>query len=211
MPNNPPSFDVEQRLYVNDFQVVVGIDEVGRGALAGPVFAGSVFLGRCAHVYQAISIKDSKQLSPRARERAYQGLADQLALNGDFAVGSASAEEIDEIGIASATRMAMVRAIEGMNVRPDALLIDAVKLSEVAIYQESIIRGDQISLSIAAASIIAKVTRDRLMIEMDSKYPGYGFAGNKGYGSSEHISALRTLGPSPYHRRSFQPIRGMLI
>ena len=105
----------------------------------------------------------------------------------------------------------MVRAIEGMNVRPDALLIDAVKLSEVAIYQESIIRGDQISLSIAAASIIAKVTRDRLMIEMDSKYPGYGFAGNKGYGSSEHISALQTLGPSPYHRRSFQPIRGMLI
>lgn len=211
MPNNPPSFDAEHRLYVNDFQVVVGVDEVGRGALAGPVFAGSVFLGRFVHVYQAISIKDSKQLSPRARERAYQGLVDQLAISGDFAIGSASAEEIDEIGIAPATKMAMVRAIEGMSVRPDALLIDAVKLSELAVYQESIIRGDQISLSIAAASIIAKVTRDRLMIEMDSKYPGYGFAGNKGYGSSEHINALRTFGPSPYHRRSFQPIRGMLV
>jgi len=205
-----PSFDREQDLYEKHFEVVVGLDEVGRGALAGPVFACSVFLGGTSYPYRNISIKDSKQLSPRARERSYRALVDQLGEVGDFALGSATAQEIDTYGIAPATRMAMVRAVEGMHLHPDAMLIDAVSLSELTIYQEAIVRGDQISLSIAAASIIAKVTRDRLMVDIDSEYPGYGFAGNKGYGSGEHMSALHELGPSPLHRRSFQPIRGML-
>lgn len=206
----PPSFDREQHLYEKNFEVVIGLDEVGRGALAGPVFACSVFLGGSSLPYRDISIKDSKQLSPRARERSYRALVDQLGEIGDFAIGSATAQEIDTDGIAPATRMAMVRAVEGMHLHPDAMLIDAVRLSELTIYQEAIIRGDQISLSIAAASIIAKVTRDRLMVDIDLEYPGYGFAGNKGYGSGEHMRALRKLGPSPLHRRSFQPIRGML-
>jgi ribonuclease HII len=205
-----PTFDREQDLYEKKFQVVVGLDEVGRGALAGPVFAGSVFLGSSSVVYRDISIRDSKQLSQRARERSCRELLTQLAENGDFAIGSASVEEIDEYGIAPATKMAMVRAVQSMQVHPDAMLIDAVSLAGSSIYQESIVRGDQISLSIAAASIIAKVTRDRLMVDMDLEYPGYGFAGNKGYGSADHMRALRDLGPSSFHRRSFQPIRGML-
>jgi ribonuclease HII len=206
----PPSFEREQDLYQKHFEVVIGLDEVGRGALAGPVVACSVFLGVSSHIYRDILIRDSKQLSPGARERSCNALLDQLSSVGDFSVGCATEKEIDDYGIAPATRMAMVRAVEGMHVQPDAMLIDAVRLSELPIYQEAIIRGDQLSLSIAAASIIAKVTRDRLMIDMETEYPGYGFAGNKGYGSGEHMRALRNLGPSSFHRRSFQPTRGML-
>ena len=205
-----PSFDREQHLYDKNFEVVVGLDEVGRGALAGPVFACSVFLGKSSFPYRDIAIKDSKQLSPSARERSYNALLERLAEFGDFAVGSATADEIDAHGIAPATRMAMVRAVEGMHVHPDAMLIDAVRLSDLPIYQEAIIRGDQLSLSIAAASIIAKVTRDSLMVDIDLESPGYGFSRNKGYGSGEHMKALRELGPSFLHRQSFQPIRGML-
>jgi ribonuclease HII len=191
----PPSFEREQDLYQKHFEVVIGLDEVGRGALAGPVVACSVFLGVSSHIYRDILIRDSKQLSPGARERSCNALLDQLSSVGDFSVGCATEKEIDDYGIAPATRMAMVRAVEGMHVQPDAMLIDAVRLSELPIYQEAIIRGDQLSL---------------LMIDMETEYPGYGFAGNKGYGSGEHMRALRNLGPSSFHRRSFQPTRGML-
>ena len=203
-----PSFDREQHLYDKNFEVVVGLDEVGRGALAGPVFACSVFLGKSSFPYQDIAIKDSKQLSPGARERSYNALLERLAEFGDFAVGSATADEIDAHGIAPATRMAMVRAVEGMHVHPDAMLIDAVRLSDLLIYQEAIIRGDQLSLSIAAASIIAKVTRDRQMRELDSQYPQYGFAQHKGYGTRKHLLALSKYGPiKGIHRHTFGPIK----
>ena len=178
-------------------EYICGIDEVGRGPLAGPVVAGAVILPRgCRILY----INDSKQLSEKKREELYQVIQEQAVA---CAVGYATPERIDEINILQATYEAMREALKKLAVTPDILLNDAVRIPKVAIPQIPIVKGDAKSITIGAASIIAKVTRDRLMVEYDRVFPEYGFAGNKGYGSAEHIQALKKYGPTPIHRRSF--------
>jgi len=179
------------------FSAICGIDEVGRGPLAGPVVAGAVILPKdCRIMY----INDSKKLSEKQREELYLEITDKAVA---FALGWSDEKRIDEINILQATYEAMRKAIASLKVKPDLLLNDAVTIPDVAIKQVPIIKGDAKSASIAAASIIAKVTRDRYMKEMDEKYPGYDFAGNKGYGSASHIEAIKKYGPCEIHRRSF--------
>lgn len=180
-----------------EYSFICGIDEVGRGPLAGPVAAAAVILPKdCRILY----INDSKQLSEKKREELYTEITKQAVA---YAVGFASPERIDEINILQATYEAMREAVGKLNPQPDLLLNDAVKIPGIAIPQVPIVKGDAKSISIGAASIVAKVTRDRLMAEYDSIFPEYDFAGNKGYGSAGHIEALRKYGPSPIHRRSF--------
>lgn len=176
---------------------VCGIDEVGRGPLAGPVVAGAVILPKDERI---LYLNDSKKLSEKKREELYDVIMEKAIATG---IGIVSPARIDEINILQATYEAMRIAISNLSVKPDILLNDAVTIPEVAIPQVPIIKGDAKSVSIAAASIIAKVTRDRLMVEYDTVLPGYGFAGNKGYGSVAHVEALKELGPTPIHRRSF--------
>ncbi len=174
-----------------------GIDEVGRGPLAGPVVAGAVILPEdCEILY----LNDSKKLSEKKRELLYDEIMEKAIAVG---IGAVSPERIDEINILQATYEAMRIAISRLSVRPDLLLNDAVTISQVDIPQVPIIKGDAKSVSIAAASIIAKVTRDRMMVQYEDLYPGYEFASNKGYGSARHIAALKEIGPCPIHRRSF--------
>lgn len=179
------------------YAFVCGIDEVGRGPLAGPVVAGAVILPKnCEILY----INDSKQLSEKKREELYHVIREKAIA---CAVGYATPERIDEINILQATYEAMREAIDNLSKRPDILLNDAVTIPGVSIPQVPIIKGDAKSLSIGAASILAKVTRDRLMREYHNIFPAYDFAGNKGYGSAVHIEALKKYGPTPIHRRSF--------
>lgn len=176
---------------------ICGIDEVGRGPLAGPVVAGACILPPgCEILY----INDSKQLSEKRREELYEVICREAVA---CAAGYASPARIDEINILQATYEAMRKAIRGLSVEPDLLLNDAVTIPGVSIRQIPIIKGDAKSISIGAASIYAKVTRDRLMVKYDKIYPQYGFASNKGYGSAAHIAALKEYGPCPIHRRSF--------
>jgi ribonuclease HII len=180
-----------------DYTYICGIDEVGRGPLAGPVVAGAVILPKdCDILY----INDSKQLSEKKREELYDIIMEKAVA---VSVGYASVERIDEINILQATFEAMREAISKLSVSPDILLNDAVTIPQVTIPQVPIIKGDAKSISIGAASIIAKVTRDRLMVEYDSIFPEYGFASNKGYGSAAHIEAIKKIGPCPIHRRTF--------
>ena len=176
---------------------VCGIDEVGRGPLAGPVVAAAVILPADHNI---LYLNDSKQLSAKKREQLYDEIMNQAVAVG---VGMANEKVIDEINVLNADYEAMKQAISKLDIKPDILLNDAVKIPGVDIDQVSIIKGDTLSASIAAASIIAKVTRDRLMIEYDDIYPGYGFARNMGYGTSEHIDALKKMGPCAIHRRTF--------
>ncbi len=185
-----------ERKYAN-YTYICGIDEVGRGPLAGPVVAGAVILPKDC---QILYINDSKQLSEKKREELYDIIMEKAVAT---AVGYASVERIDEINILQATYEAMRDAISKLAVSPDILLNDAVTIPQVKIPQVPIIKGDAKSISIGAASIIAKVTRDRLMVEYDSIFPEYGFASNKGYGSAAHIAALKTFGPCPIHRTTF--------
>ena len=179
------------------YQAICGIDEVGRGPLAGPVVASAVILPKdCDILY----INDSKKLSEKKREMLYDEIMEKAV---DVGIGIVGPERIDEINILQATYEAMREAISKLSVQPDLLLNDAVKIPGVDIPQVSIIKGDAKSASIGAASIIAKVTRDRMMVECDSIFPEYGFAANKGYGTAIHIAALKELGPTPIHRRSF--------
>lgn len=181
----------------SQYSFICGVDEVGRGPLAGPVIASAVILPKdCEILY----LNDSKQLSEKKREELYEEIMEKAISVG---IGSASHETIDRINILQATYEAMRQAILDLNVVPDVLLNDAVHIPEVFIEQVSIIKGDARSVSIAAASVIAKVTRDRLMAQYDEVFPGYDFASNKGYGSAKHIQALKEIGPSPIHRRSF--------
>ena len=175
---------------------VCGIDEAGRGPLAGPVVAGAVVLPEKEILY----LNDSKKLSAKKREELYEVIMQEAVAVG---VGYASPERIDEINILQATYEAMRDAIAQLSVRPSVLLNDAVTIPGVAIHQVPIIKGDAKSASIAAASIIAKVTRDRLMEKYDAVFPQYGFAAHKGYGAAAHIEALKKYGPCPIHRRSF--------
>jgi ribonuclease HII len=176
---------------------ICGIDEVGRGPLAGPVVAGAVILPQdCDILY----INDSKKLSAAKREELYEVIMENAVA---VAIGMVSPQRIDEINILQATYEAMREAISKLAPKPDILLNDAVTIPGVSIPQVPIIKGDAKSISIGAASIVAKVTRDRLMVEYDKIMPEYGFASNKGYGSAEHIAALKKYGPSPIHRASF--------
>ncbi len=176
---------------------ICGIDEVGRGPLAGPVVAAAVILPKDVDIYY---LNDSKQLSEKKREQLYEEIMEKAVAVG---IGFADEKCIDEINILQADYVAMRMALSNLTVKPDILLNDAVTIPEVTIPQEAIIKGDAKSVSIAAASIVAKVTRDRYMVQMDSVYPGYDFASNKGYGSAKHIEALRNIGPCEIHRRTF--------
>lgn len=176
---------------------VCGIDEVGRGPFAGPVVAGAVILPKdCKILY----LNDSKKLSEKKREELYDIIMEEAVSVG---LGFNSPQRIDEINILQATYEAMREAVSKLSVTPDVLLNDAVTIPGISIKQVPIIKGDAKSVSIAAASIVAKVTRDRLMVEYDKVYPEYGFASNKGYGTKEHIDALRKYGKTPIHRDSF--------
>lgn len=187
---------IYERKYA-DFQYICGIDEVGRGPLAGPVVAGAVILPKdCDILY----LNDSKKLSEKMRERLYDEIMEKAVATG---IGIISPARIDEINILQATYEAMRMAISNLKVKPDLLLNDAVTIPEIEIKQVPIIKGDAKSVSIAAASIIAKVTRDRLMVQYEDVLPGYGFASNKGYGSASHIEAIKKIGPTPIHRQSF--------
>ena len=197
-------YDEEEALLNRGFSYVAGIDEVGRGPLAGPVVAGVVILPPRPQGTWLDGIRDSKAVTAAQRDRSYDAITENAWAS---ATGQASALEIDEIGIVPATALAMRRALDSLALMPQFLLIDAFPLPDVDIPQKAIVKGDALCLSIAAASIVAKVTRDRIMKEIDEDYPEYGFAGHKGYGSVEHIRRIETLGPCPIHRYSFAPIR----
>ncbi len=187
---------VDNALRARGFRLICGLDEVGRGPLAGPVVAGAVIL---PEDFSVLGIDDSKKLS-HAKRQALAAAIKHEAIG--YAVGEVSPAVIDEINILEATKLAMRKAVESLDVEPDALLIDALSIpSEVPV--TSLVHGDALSLSIGAASIIAKEYRDDLMRAYDAEFPGYGFASNMGYGSAAHIEALRTKGPCPIHRRSF--------
>lgn len=192
---------LERELNRLGYRLIAGVDEVGRGAWAGPVVAAAVILDldRLPE-----GLDDSKRLSPSRREQLFQAISNTARA---IALGIVDAREIDRTNILHATKRAMRQAIEGLHPRPDFLLIDAVKLDDVGIPGRALIRGDQISVSIAAASIIAKVTRDRLMRAYDRLYPGYGFAQHVGYGTPAHRDALARFGPCPLHRLSFRGVR----
>lgn len=213
-----PNLEYESAFWRDGYRYVAGLDEVGRGAWAGPVVAGAVIFpavgvktarawARSRKFRPIKQVNDSKQLTPMLREELYDPIR-SCAIG--CATASASHEEIDALGIVRATRLAMLRALEALPIPPGALLIDAFVLPELEIPQEGIVHGDAISLSIAAASILAKVTRDRLMRELDVTLPGYNFARHKGYGTVEHSAALRKCGASPVHRRSYAPISRLL-
>ncbi len=191
----------EKKLWNKGFLLLAGIDEAGRGPLAGPVVAAACILPA---VFDLPGLNDSKMLTESKREKLYTQIQDQAI---DYALGSAEPAEIDALNILQATKLAMKRAIEGLTVRPHYLMIDAVELPTVNLPQLPLVGGDRLSATIAAASILAKVTRDRLMVELDILYPEYTFSKNKGYGTSEHMKVLRRLGPCPLHRRSFAPVK----
>ncbi|HLE58929.1 MAG TPA: ribonuclease HII [Candidatus Limnocylindria bacterium] len=194
----------ERELQLAGFQRIAGIDEVGRGSLAGPVVAAAVILpGR----HRIRGLRDSKVLSRARREDLYQQILDRAEAVG---VGCIEGEIIDRINILEATKLAMREAIERLVDPPDHLVIDALSLRDVDLPQRPIIDGDAISASIAAASIVAKVTRDRICAEFDQRYPAYGFSRNKGYGTPRHLDALAIEGPCAWHRRTFSPIRQLL-
>lgn len=198
-----PSWNWDRALLALGHRFLAGVDEVGRGPLAGPVMAGAVILPIGLNAQWVAEVNDSKLLSPRVRHALSDRIWEEALAVG---IGSASTDEIDQVGIVPATRLAMSRAIRRLKISPDCLLIDALRLPQIDLPQESIIRGDSISISIAAASIVAKVARDRLMVQMDSHYPGFGFRRNKGYGTPEHLKALGLLGPCLIHRMTFAPV-----
>ena len=204
---------IEEDGYARGFSCIAGLDEVGRGPLAGPVVAAAVVLPRgFAHR----DIKDSKQLTAKQRETLAPVIRAQAQ---SWGIGVVEVEEIDRINILKASLLAMAKAFAALRPRPDYLLIDGnqqIPMEMLQIsnrsscappQQKTIVKGDRLCLSIAAASILAKVARDAMMIELDAHYPQYGFAGHKGYGSAAHLEALRRFGPSPVHRRSFKPVR----
>jgi ribonuclease HII len=219
--NSPPQAAArfrafEAQCHARGFKVIAGLDEVGRGPLAGPVVAAAVVLPRG---FVHAEIKDSKLLSPKQRERLAPLIQQQAE---SWGLGIVEVEEIDRINILQASLLAMVKALDALPMPPDCLLIDGnqpipAKLFQgsrwsalPSAFQQTIVKGDQLCLSIAAASIVAKVARDEMMIGFDRQFPEYGFAGHKGYGSAAHLEALRRHGPSPIHRLSYKPVRDLI-
>ena len=204
---------MENALWGQGTTYVAGVDEVGRGPIAGPVVAGAVIFPPDIDEQCLLGIRDSKELTASARERMDLRIHEVALAVG---IGRASVREVDVVGIVGATRRAMSRAIGKLSPQPQALLIDALSLPGIDLPQQCPVKGDRVSLSIAAASIVAKVARDRMMVEADRRYPGYGFSRNKGYGTREHIKALYRQGPCIIHRVSFAPVArvnglGMLV
>ena len=209
-----PSLDEEIALLSQGYSFIAGVDEAGRGCLAGPVVAAAVILplgdqsslhfspDECLECFAGV--RDSKQVTPKERERLYKVIMQHALAVG---VGIGSVELIDERNILQATKYAMRDAITQLTMPAQALLLDAIHLPDLEILQRSIIKGDALCLSIAAASIIAKVTRDRMMVQLHELFPAYGFAQHKGYGTEEHLTALHKHGATPHHRRSFAPVR----
>jgi len=202
-----PNFDHESELKSQGYELIAGIDEVGRGALAGPVVAGAVILPHPANLPWLELVRDSKELDARKRVSLFDIISKEAVAVG---TGIVPSQVIDSVNILQATKLAMMQAVEKLPRQPGFLLIDRVSLSQCPIPQRGITRGDKSCLSIACASIVAKVTRDRMMEELDALYPGYGFARHKGYGTREHISCLQKLGPSPVHRLYFAPVRDVI-
>lgn len=190
---------LEDRLRRQGFSRIAGVDEAGRGCLFGPVFAAAVVLDPCKPVP---GLADSKALAPGRRLELAQIIREQSLA---WAVASASAEEIDRINIREASRLAMRRAVAALRPPCDYLLVDALHI-DWPVPQQALVKGDARVAAVAAASILAKTARDALMAELDLRYPGYGLARHKGYGTAEHLEALRRLGPTPLHRRSFSPV-----
>ena len=199
-----PDLKFEKELWGEGFHVIAGLDEAGRGAWAGPVYAGAVVLPTDERICELLSgVRDSKQMTPRERWR-WEGCIKSASIA--WAVGSASESEIDESGIVKATCLAMQRALDQLVYPPDHLLIDYISLHDCKCPQLSLPKGDCQSLSIAAASVLAKTARDAFMVSLDSRYPGYAFARHKGYGTLIHQIALNTLGITTIHRKTFRPI-----
>ena len=201
-----PSLELEHDLHRLGHTLVAGVDEVGRGAIAGPVMAGAAILSPDLDPSAPwlAGIDDSKKLTALQRERAALDIHENAL---SVSIGEASAQEIDRIGIVAATRLAMVRAVEGLTPQPQHLLVDYLSLDESGLPVTPVTRGDSHSYSIAAAAIAAKVTRDALMVEANDRWPGYHFHKHKGYGSRVHLEQLARLGPSPIHRYTFAPVR----
>lgn len=203
-----PNLAFEEALWKAGLTIVAGVDEAGRGAWAGPVYAGAVVLPNNDQISsQLIGVNDSKKCTPKQRESLALKIKQASACWG---IGCASAQEIDQYGIVSSTRMAMMRALEGLNGLPCHVLIDYMTIPDLALPQTSLVKGDARSLSIAAASILAKTARDEVMRNLDLIYPGYGFSLHKGYGTRLHQSALESIGPCAAHRKSFAPIEALL-
>lgn len=204
--NVRPHLQKEIALLRQGYRFVAGLDEAGRGAWAGPVVAAAVILpldqpdlpARLAH------LRDSKQMTPAQRERLF-GIIQATAQA--VGVGLASAQEVDALNVVGATRLAMQQAIAQLAIPPEALLLDHIKLPAVTLPQDAFPKAENISLSVAAASVVAKVTRDRLMVDLHAHYPRYGFDQHKGYGTAQHRAALAQYGPAPCHRLSFQPLQ----
>ncbi|PKO12588.1 MAG: ribonuclease HII [Chloroflexi bacterium HGW-Chloroflexi-10] len=207
LPTNP-DLSFERDLWSPELQYIAGLDEAGRGAWAGPVAAGVVILPMNENILkQLFGVRDSKQMTPRQREYWAEQIKQHVLAWG---TGFASHAEIDQYGILPATRLAMTRALEQLTIQPQHLLIDALRLPLINLPQTAIIKGDRRSLSIAAASVLAKTARDHWMRQIDTEYSDYGFAIHKGYGTKQHHSALCSFGPCAIHRFSFKPLQARL-
>lgn len=208
-PELPDRFAFERELLRQGIASIAGVDEAGRGPLAGPVVAAAVRLpGRWVEEglpAELVGLNDSKQLSAAQRERFFGFLTNHDGVH--LAVAQADVPEIDDLNILQATHRAMIRALAGLHPPPQHALVDGRPVNSLAVAQTALIQGDARSYSIAAASVLAKVTRDRLMAEYDRQYPAYGFATHKGYGTPDHLAALARNGPCPIHRRSFAPLK----
>ena len=203
-----PTFNEENDIWQSGYRYIAGIDEAGRGPLAGPVVAAAVILPGDFKADWKPLVNDSKQVSPSSREKLFPYIGEMAISIG---VGMSDIQTIDSKGIAKATRLAMKKAVDQLNPPAEFLLVDYFHIPEIKLPQKGITHGDCLCFSIACASIIAKVTRDHLMIELDETYPEYKFAEHKGYGTPEHLECLRRLGPSPIHRCSFQPVRELMM
>ncbi len=202
--SEPPSLVEENGLMSKGYRFIAGIDEAGRGALAGPVVAAAVILPQSPDFPWLRAVRDSKEITPAKRESLFDLIKqDAVAVS----VGIIDSQTIDGINSLTATKVAICHAVEQLACPPDFLLIDYLRLPQLRISQKPIIHGDKLCLSIACASIIAKVTRDRIMVELDQLHPGYGLAHHKGYGTKHHVFCLRQQGPSTIHRHSFAPVR----
>ncbi len=201
------TFSEEKSVAAQGYQRIAGIDEVGRGCIAGPLLTAAVIMPIGKKLRWYSKVNDSKLLSAKQRENLFDYISD-IAMG--IGIGIVSSEIIDAEGMTRATHLAMTQSVNNILPLPDYLLIDYFNIPNLSIPQKGIKDGDSLCFSIACASIVAKVTRDRMMVDFDKTYPGYGLAGHKGYGTKDHLACLRRLGPSPIHRRSFQPVQDII-